>query len=482
MISHFGASDCWAVQYCGLWPEEKKNAMADLLFSTKVNADGKPLGIGLSLWRFNIGAGSADQGKESRISDIYRRTECFLNADGSIDTSKQKGQRWFLRAAKERGVNQFLAFSNSPPVYLTENGLATNIDRPRDGNINLPEKNYEKWAEFLSDFISGIAVQDGIRINYLSPFNEPEWNWDGTSQEGTPASVSNIASMVRLLDEKFSEKKLDTQIIVSESGHFKYMLESGTDHPHCDNEIAALFSPESRYFIGNLKHVPKLMAGHSYWTTSPVNVMQQTRKKLRSALDKYSLGFWQSEVCIMGNDREIGGGGGRDLGMKTALYVARLIHNDLCLANANAWHWWLAVSPYNYKDGLIYITAGENLLDGSFTDSKLLWTMGHFSRFIRPGAVRVAVNSEADVNDATGLMLSAYVHDKNRTLTLVAINYDGSEKNVSIKMNGFDATVFEPFVTSEESGHDLKPLSKVRVGDTFSIPARSVVTFVGKGK
>ena len=57
------------------------------------------------------------------------RAECFLNADGTYDWNKQQGQRNFLKLAKERGVNKFLAFLNSPPVYYTQNGLATNTGR-----------------------------------------------------------------------------------------------------------------------------------------------------------------------------------------------------------------------------------------------------------------------------------------------------------------------------------------------------------------
>ena len=57
-------------------------------------------------------------------------------------------------------------------------------------------------------------------------------------------------------------------------------------------------------------------------------------------------------------------GGGRDLGMTTALYVARVIHTDLTMANAASWQWWLALSANNYKDGLIYLEnegkMGEN--------------------------------------------------------------------------------------------------------------------------
>ena len=51
-IANFAASDAWAGQFVGNWPAAKKDAIADLLFS-------QDKGIGLSMWRFNIGAGSA---------------------------------------------------------------------------------------------------------------------------------------------------------------------------------------------------------------------------------------------------------------------------------------------------------------------------------------------------------------------------------------------------------------------------------------
>ncbi len=46
--------------------------------------------------------------------------------------------RWFLRAAKARGVNQFIGFVNSPPVYLTKNGKAYSSNSQ---SLNLPIEN-----------------------------------------------------------------------------------------------------------------------------------------------------------------------------------------------------------------------------------------------------------------------------------------------------------------------------------------------------
>ena len=81
----FGASDAWSMQHIGLWPDSVRLQTADWLFSTENDSKGQPLGIGLSIWRFNIGAGSHDQGRESGIGSHRMRTGCFLRPDGTYD-------------------------------------------------------------------------------------------------------------------------------------------------------------------------------------------------------------------------------------------------------------------------------------------------------------------------------------------------------------------------------------------------------------
>ena len=114
-IQHFGASDAWSMQFIGLWPEQQQRQVADWLFSSENDEQGKPKGIGLSIWRFNLGAGSAEQGEKAEINSATR-TECFLRADGTYDWTKQEGQRRFLKHSKERGVPYMLAFSKSAHV------------------------------------------------------------------------------------------------------------------------------------------------------------------------------------------------------------------------------------------------------------------------------------------------------------------------------------------------------------------------------
>ena len=79
----FGASDAWTFDPVGKhWSLAVKNSISQKLFAKTSDSNGNPLGIGLSRWRFNIGAGSAEQG-DTTIDKIERRAECFLNQDGT---------------------------------------------------------------------------------------------------------------------------------------------------------------------------------------------------------------------------------------------------------------------------------------------------------------------------------------------------------------------------------------------------------------
>ena len=121
-IHGFGASDAWNADFVGkYWNNSVKSDIAKKLFSKNFLGNGNPEGIGLSRWRFNIGAGSAEQGTASNIEMAERRAECFLNEDGSYNWNKQSGQQWFLTQAKTYGVENLVAFVNSPPRFFTKN-------------------------------------------------------------------------------------------------------------------------------------------------------------------------------------------------------------------------------------------------------------------------------------------------------------------------------------------------------------------------
>ncbi len=462
-IDNFGASDAWSCQFVGNWPEEQKNRIADLLFSLEMKKDGSPLGIGLSSWRFNIGAGSTEQQGDTKIGDPWRRTECFLQKDGTYNWQKQSGQRWFLKAAKDRGVNCFIGFVNSPPVWLTKNGRANS-----DGgnSMNLPEENLSKYADFLVEVTKNIHKKEGILFDFLSPVNEPQWDWK-SGQEGSPWKNSEVAEFCRILGNDLKNEGLNTRIEITEAGKLTHLFDRGNDSRR-GFQVKDFFSPGSPNYIGDVPNMAHLISGHSYHTVQSDSLMNLVRSELHTEIQKVDpkLDFWMSEYCILVGNGKITGGG-RDLGMETALFVANIIHSDVTVSNASAWQWWLAVSPYNFKDGLVYIDKSET--GGIFYDSKLLWALGNYSRFVRPGSKRISVEMRED----SDLRISAF---KNNTeIVLVVLNQSNNPKY--FQLNSSNSNTFSNrYETSDDN--NLAYLGTVDLGKISSVPGKSISTFV----
>lgn len=486
-IDGFGASDAWRAQFVGKsWPIDKRNQIADLLFSKEMDEAGNPVGIGLSIWRFYISAGTTEQGDSSLINNVWRRGECFMNIDGSYDWSRQQGQRWFLQAAKERGVEKFLAFPNAPPVHLSNNGLgyATKGDK----HFNLKPGYMEKYANFLIDVIEHFYDQ-GIFFHYLSPVNEPQWNWDNPNQEGTPALNEEIYALVKYLSHDLSARNLKTKIVIGEAGTIGHaslpMKKVGLSGDGRDNQAKFFFNDSSPFYIGNLGNVEKTISAHSYHSVWPLKKQVDYRMMVNEHIQQANseLGYWMSEYCILQKNGEIGKGGGRDLGMETALYVARIIHNDMTLCHAKSWQWWTAISQVDYKDGLVYLDDGsegetgkmgsnvESLQhDGAIRESKLMWVLGNYSRFIRPGMVRVRCNLSEEQSIEDGLLVSAYLDKEDQKLIFVYTNLSMEDKTIDIGLND----KVKVFVTSKDKSLE----HKIESARNISLEARSVSTVI----
>ena len=490
IMHSFGASDCWSVQFAGLWPEGKRERMAELLFSQEFDNKGNPKGIGLSIWRFNIGSGSVEAGEESGICHTWRRAECYMDPPGNFNWNKHKGQRWFLEAAKRYGVDYTLGFSISAPYFISKNGLCR-ADLPI--YANLEEDNYNDYAYFMA------KVCKELEFDYISPINEPQWDWTGCSQEGMPATNEECSKLIYYLDCELRKLKSETKIIFGESGDIRYLMRSDTDKEKRDNQITEVFSDKGKFSVYKLKCFSPVVSGHSYWSTWPLDTLINTRlelaDKIKSSLpENYS--YWQTEFCPMEqNSDNPDGGHKRDTTMNTALYVGRIMHYDLVAANATSWQSWTAISPNDYKDGLIFLDDGtcegvssgnETMFesckaDGIFRDSKLLWALGNYSLFIRPGMQRL--DNPTDINyleDGESLMSSAYIDKKNNSIVAVYTNISNDSIGVKMRINNmpdsYNLREFKMYETSEKRNLEFISI----VSEEFVVPPRSIVTIVNK--
>ncbi|RED97014.1 glycoside hydrolase [Marinoscillum furvescens] len=473
VVHNFGASDAWSVQFIGdQWPVDKRKAIADLLFSTENKSDGSPIGIGLSAWRFNIGAGSTEQGDDSQIDDEWRRAPGFLQADGTYDWSAQQGQLNFLKDAAERGVATFIGFVNSPPVSFTRNGKAWSDDGTK---ANIAAENYEDFAVFLAEVSKGIRDQAGVDLDYLSPFNEPQWDWKCCGQEGSPWNNSEIYKATVVIDSVLNAQGLNPQIELTEAGKIDYLF-APSDKPHRGDQIRVFFDPSSAWYVGDLSSVAGKVAGHSYFSTWDAEWLISSRRTLweRIGVVDAGLEYWMTEYCLLEDNEEMKGSG-RDLGMDAAMYLAKVIHADMAIANSSVWQWWLAISPYDYKDGLVYID--HNKSDGAYYESKMLWTLGHYSRFIRPGYRRIATAVDGTSKDTvTGLMVSAYQSPEAEQTVVVLTNPVKGKREVVLR--GIGDGELDIYQTSAAATDNLTFLGTFSTGDTLTVPGRALVTCV----
>ena len=272
-IDHVAAADAWSGNFVGKYfPEEQRGQIAKWLFSQKFGADGNPEGIGLSMWRFNIGGGTLEQ-DGADIEPYQRRAESFLTKDGSgYDWSKCAGQMYFMKKAKEYGCDKFLIFSNTPPVQWTKNGKGY-CDKDNYGS-NLKPDCYGKFADYMADVAKHFESL-GYDIKYISPINEPQVPWNSPRQEGSMWRNSEMAKLARELDKSIEKAGLkNTKILLGESASLQAPVDGAKSwwgkNNKCPREeqpfgqLKQFFDKSSPNYIGNLKRLERLWAAHTY--------------------------------------------------------------------------------------------------------------------------------------------------------------------------------------------------------------------------
>lgn len=150
---------------------------------------------------------------------------------------------------------------------------------------------------------------------------------------------------------------------------------------------------------------------------------------------------------------------GRDLTMDSALILANVILQDLTLLNVTDWQYWIAVSAYDYRDGLIYVDNDSKKIQLT----KRLWVFGNFSKYLRPGCRRI----DAQVDDED-IEVVACINPQNE-LILVVINNSLTDKKLYLP-NCYK--IKEAVVTTDDKS--LAPISWV--DNEISFEGRAVLT------
>ncbi len=424
-IEGFGASGAWWAQHVGGWPKAKRERIIHLLYS--------PRGIGLSIYRHNIGAGDGEA-----IRDRWRRTESFEVAPGKFDWSRDAHATRILKEICAAGVKRVVLCAYSAPARMTRSGSVAGHPK---GRSNLRDDMHDAFADYLVAIAAHFVRDEGIPIRALSPINEPQWKW-GTwpGQEGCHYELDECVSVVKAVVRKVKAARLDVRVEAIEAGEWTT----------AGRYAQALFAdPEIRAGLDGF-------AVHSYWS------QWHQKKRLRQWFAKHHprKKLRMTEWCEMKN--------GRDLGMDAALVLANVVHDDLVFGGVVSWCAWLAVSRYDYRDGLLYVNEEEQ----EILESKRFWALGNWSRFVRPGFARVGA-----VCEARNVWASAFLGNEGRRLVVVALRKDKTPVEIALRPGReFQAAAVAAYETSD--AHSLTRVAAPPPTGTCRLAPNSITTLV----
>lgn len=437
----FGASGAWWAQEVGGWEQTDtsggmsvRDKISQLLFS-------RDKGIGLRIYRYNLGGGSRLSGK-GNIKNPLRRTESFEISAGRYDFSRDKNAVYMMKQAVKDGADEVIFFVNSPIERLTANGMA-HCDKLKICKSNLKPKNYVPFAKYCLD-VTEHFVNEDVPVKYISPVNEPLWTWTG-GQEGCHYTPSSVGRLFHVFTEELDKRPTlkDVKLSGPENGDIRWFNKS--------------YTKSLLKFDNVVKKIDSIDV-HSYFLKPvPLSIFSRTAylKRYRRWLDKHypNVEVKTTEWCHMKSER--------DKGMDSALVMANIIYEDISILNVTSWQHWIAVSEVDYCDGLIYI----HLEDKSYEMTKRYYATGNFSKYIPYGARRI----DARCKDRD-LKLLAFVKDGK--CTVIVINDTAGEKTVTVPIPvGGEITVA---VTDSEN--DLAAY-KTKNAD-IKISAKSVTTII----
>jgi hypothetical protein len=361
------------------------------------------------------------------------------------------------------------------------------------GTTNIAPEHEDDYVEYIADIVDHLQHAQDVVFTDIVPLNEPNWAWNDSDQEANRYAVADIKRIVLKLSRELAARDLTARILVPEAGEIMALLddESFTEYwynvKRRYNSQNLEITTDGKYreyaeeLLGDPAIAPVIryaISSHSYWSDTgepPDDRLVRLREAVRADLDQHAPGavYLQTEYCILGNR-----GPGRDLTMKSAIEVAEVIHRDLTILNAAEWSWWLAVSPHDYKDGLLYTDWTRPGDDETIFQSKIFFVLGQYSRFIRPGYTRI----EAEIAHGPGgreatVLPSAFLSSDGLTQIIVVLNTD---KTAAARVQISGLQHYNVYRTSPADGENLQRIDDLPPGSPLVLPPSSVTTLVSE--
>ena len=449
-FSGFGTSSCWWSQ--NISDEKTRDEIAKLLFSEE--------GLGLKIFRYNVGGGVNPE--HNRVTEPWRNTESFYYFDDKAgewkyDFTRDKNAQDFLFKSLSYGcIDTVVLFANSPHYSMTVTGEASG--GAEKGVTNIAPDMYAPFADYFLD-ITEYFISKGVPVKYISPINEPQWDWGGddVNQEGCHYEPEEALKVFEVFAKKIQERGLDVKLSLPDSGEIgESTMEYFTKA--AENEVTFRNTGSFAY--------------HSYWS----DFNPAAKKKFGSWYREQSFSdipLDMTEWCELPNKHDT-------MSAEGAALMARIVANDLSLTGVNSWTAWVGVNrKWIQEDGLDYtdamITANDDFSEWSIT--MRYYAMAHFSKFIPKGSAAVDAQSRimpfriSNKKILYKTNFCAFLTPDGKTV--LVISNEDKEKTVSLTAEGENMEVY--------TTDDLHKLEKTFSGGMQSellLPENSITTVV----
>ncbi len=344
---------------------------------------------------------------------------------------------------------KFIGTVWSPPAWMK---LNKSITDKRSGAIaagdygeidNRVDPNY--FRHFCKWMVEYVKLHDrqGVPFYAVSPGNEVQFT---QSFESCVWDAGDYVTIVAMLREMLNMAGYKQVKIFGPETMTNHLYEGGTGS-----------------YVSAIKNNPQALAAldvfatHGYEDGVVPEMSATSSRVFWDLIADTGKPFWITE----------GGTGGHDWPAPIRRGIGNALHNALVAGNCSAFVPW-------------QITEGRESIHGLMVMDRLTpktYTAMHYSKFIRPGAVRI--DAQPGFGD---VQVGAFLHEGNGELTVVAINPTSQEQPLSLtftNLGGVASLKAYRTSASEKLGNvGNAPVNGNKIA--FAMKALSIVTFSGK--
>ncbi len=391
-------------------------------------------GAGLTILRNEI---SADAGFtiEPRAPSGPTGKPSYLTL---AEVDQDQGQLWFAEQIKaDYGVSDVFADAWSAPAFMKTN------DSPVNGGTvcGVPGASCKSgdWRQAYADYLVQYAkdyAAAGVPLSYVGPENETTIAPPQDSMIMSPAQTANFMA---ILGATLARSGLSTraECCASIGWNYAQQFAAAIETDKAANTATALFT------------------SHGYFVAPDL------------PLRGWSKPVWETEWAPFGF--QPWDPAWDDGSLSSGFTWAQNIYTGLTAANLDAflYLWGASTSGLTGPNtGLVEVKGNTVATSGR------LWAFASYSRFIRPGAVRIGTTTSA-----TGLDVTAF-RNSTGSIAVIVLNRAHGRQVATFSLRGLSGAHVTPYLT--DTSHGLSAQSPITVRNsafTATLPPRSLVAY-----